>query len=194
MEAICLHFLCLGESDMDNCVGFWACTGAVVGSEWFRSVSFLVGVSVAIISMLVVRQTAKRKQSADLLFASRADKELMAGLRCLLQLHNNPNSNIRKYADKAQSNTREAKSIRYVLNHWEYVSVGVQAGIYDERMLWNASYSTVTGLHRHARPFIDALREASGRHTVYQEIQWLAERWEYLGPPAKKKRKFARLM
>lgn len=178
----------------DACVGFWACTGAVIGSEWFRSLSFLVGVSVAIVSMLVVRQTAKRKQSADLLFASRADKELMAGLRCLSQLHNNPSANIRTYADKSQSGTEEAKSIRYVLNHWEYVSVGIQAGIYDESMLWNASHGTVTSLHRHARPFIDALRESSGRQTIYQEIQWLAERWEYVGPPQKKKRRFARLM
>lgn len=176
-----------------ECAGFFSCTGMVIEADWFRNLFFITGVLVAIASVLVVRATAKRKQSADLLFASRADKELMQGMRCLSQLHNNPDANIRRYAAKDQSQTSEAQSIRYVLNHWEYVSVGVQAGIYDEKMLWNASYSTVTGLHRHARPFIDALRETSGRGTVYQEIQWLAERWEYLGPPAKKKRKFTRL-
>lgn len=115
-------------------------------------------------------------------------------MRCLMHLHNNPATNIRAYAAKDKAESEEAKSIRYVLNHWEYVSVGVQAGIYDEKMLWNASFGTVTALHRHARPFIDALRESSGRTTVYQEIQWLAERWEYIGPPQKKKRRFTRLM
>lgn len=178
----------------EQCVGFFACLATLLEAEWLRNTFFISGVIVAIVSVFVVRATAKRKQSADLLFASRADKELMAGMRCLTQLHNQADSNIRTFAAKDKNGTDEAKSIRYVLNHWEYVSVGVQAGIYDEKMLWNASFSTVTALHRHARPFIDALREASGRATVYQEIQWLAERWEYIGPPLKKKRKHTRLM
>ncbi|WPP00558.1 DUF4760 domain-containing protein [Pseudomonas sp. HR96] len=177
-----------------DCTGFLACAGSIVGSDWFRSLSFLLGVTVAVISVLTVKATAKRKQSADLLFASRADKELMAGMRCLAAIHERADSNVRAYARKDQVGTDEAKSIRYVLNHWEYVSVGVQAGIYDEKMLWNASYNTLVGLHRNARPFIDALREASGRSTLFQEVQWLAERWDYLGPPIKKKSKFTRLL
>lgn len=177
-----------------DCTGFFGCAGGVVGSDWFRSLSFLLGVTVAVISVLTVKATAKRKQSADLLFASRADKELMSGMRCLAAIHERADANVRAYARKDQGGTEEAKSIRYVLNHWEYVSVGVQAGIYDEKMLWNASYNTLVGLHRNARPFIDALREASGRSTLFQEVQWLAERWDYLGPPIKKKRKFTRLL
>lgn len=178
---------------VEACVGFWACAASVVGSEWFRSVSFLGGVTVAIVSVLTVRATAKRKQSADLLFASRADKELMEGMRCLSALHDRKDTNIRAFAAKDQNGTPAAKNIRYVLNHWEYVSVGIQAGIYDEKMLRNASFNTLTGLHRYARPFIDALRESSGRATIYQEVQWLAERWDYQGPPQKKKRRFSRL-
>lgn len=177
-----------------ECTGFWLCVGDLLAQDWFRNMFFIGGVIIAVISVFIVKSTAKRKQSADLLFASRADKELMSGMRCLMQLHNREDSNIRTYAKKDKAETDEAKSIRYVLNHWEYVSVGVQSGIYDEKMLWNASFSTLTAMHRHARPFIDALRESSGRTTVYQEIQWLAERWEYIGPPLKKKRKHTRLM
>jgi len=78
--------------------------------------------------------------------------------------------------------------VRYVLNHWEYVSVGIQSGIYDEKMLKNASYNTVVSLFKYARPFIEAVRENNGRPTLYQEMQWLAERWEKAGPPKKKGR------
>lgn len=174
---------------MDDCSGFWGCLGWALGTDVFKNLSFLFGVMVAVISVLTVRATAKKKQSADLLFNSRGDQELVDGLRALAKLHEDENVNMRSFAKKNQVGTAEAKAIRYVLNHYEYVSVGVQAGIYDEDMLRHASYNTILGLYKHAKPFIEAIREESGRSTLYQEFQWLAKRWESKGYPPKKRPK-----
>ncbi|MEI4812062.1 DUF4760 domain-containing protein [Pseudomonas aeruginosa] len=171
------------------CEGFWGCLAAGLSSEIFRNVFFLVGVGVAVASVLSARATAKKKQSADLLASIRNDKELIDGLRKLAELHNRADSNIRQYAQDANSATPEAVSIRYVLNHWEYVAVGVQGGIYDEDMLRKASHNTVVSLYNHARPFIECLRECKQRPSLYQEMQEMAERWDRKGQPKAKKKK-----
>lgn len=152
-----------------------------------QSLFIFLGGVVAVISVVSARVTAKKRQTADLLLNSRADKELVEGLRCLAKLHDSATENTRSYASPEKSSTPQAQSIRYVLNHWEYVSVGIQSKIYDEEMLRRASYNTVVKLFQCARPFIDRLREDTKRPTLYQELEWLYLRWEKAGPPAKKK-------
>lgn len=170
------------------CVGFWGCTVEVLGSETFRNLSFLVGVGVAVASVLSAKSTARKKQAADMLLSSRCDQELMKGLRKLAVLHEDANVNMRAFGKKDQVDSEEAQSIRYVLNHWEYVSVGIQAGIYDEQMIKEASCGTVTKLFERALPFIAALREENARPTIYQEFEWLAKSWD-ASPLKSKKRK-----
>src|SRR5690606_615796 len=124
---------------------------------------------------------------SDLLFNSRGDNELMNGIRTVSSLHYRQDVNMRHYARSDQTATDEAKALRYVLNHWEYVSVGIQSGIYDEQMLKTSSYNTVVHLYKCAKPFIEEIREQSGRQTIYQEFQWLAKRWG--SKPIKRKKK-----
>ena len=154
-------------------------------AELFRNCVLTLGVVVAIVSVWSARVTARKKQAADLLASVRQDEELVAGLRKLAELHRSPDTNIRAFALQDRADTPEAKSIRYVLNHWEYVSVGIQSGIYDNDMLHKASYNTVINLYKYARPFIEELREKTGRKSLYQEVQWLAESWDRQGLPKK---------
>lgn len=173
-----------------DCVGFWDCTFYLFGLSAFRNCVVLVGVLVAVISVLSARSIARKKQSADLLFDSRDDKELVEGLRTLAKLHDDSGVNIRSFALKANVDTEAAKAIRYVLNHYEYVSVGVQSGIYDEAMLKEGSYNTVVRLYQRAKPYIESVREVNGRPTIYQEFQWLAKRWEEKPIGERKKRRW----
>lgn len=151
-----------------------------------QSVLILAGVIVAVVSIASARKTARKKQTADLLLSSRADKDLVNGLRCLARLDGAENENLGSYASRDKDDTDAAVAIRYVLNHWEYVCVGIQSDIYDEEMLKRASYNTVVRLFQCARPFIEKLRQNTGRPTLYQELEWLYNRWEKSGPPAKK--------
>lgn len=171
----------------EGCVGFFECLGRGIASEMFRNLSFLGGVAVAVVSVVSARSTARKKQAADMLLSSRCDKELMAGLRKLAKLHEDANVNLRKFAKQDEVDSEEAQSIRYILNHWEYVSVGIQSGIYDEGMIKEASWGTVTKLYERAKPFIEQVRLECNRHTIYQEFQWLAKRWE--GSPLKSKKR-----
>ncbi|PKF72696.1 DUF4760 domain-containing protein [Pseudomonas fluvialis] len=156
------------------------CAGLVslLGSKAFANFVLATGVAVAIVSVLSAKSTAKRKQTADLMFGTRADAELTKGYKRLQALHNAPDANIRSFAKDDKRDSEEANDIRYVLNHWERICVGINQGIYCEKMLHEASYSTVMNLYAQANPFIAAIRESTGKHTFYQELESLAKRWE----------------
>jgi len=149
-----------------------------IESAFFRNVSFLVGVLVAVISVLTVRATARRKQSADVIFATRNDELLRNGIRLIREEALHTNSNIRKYAKPPEAQTENAAAIRYVLNHFEYVAVGIQDGIYDEEMFKKASFSTIMEIRRHSETYITDVRSEQNRDTIYQEFCWLCERWK----------------
>lgn len=149
-----------------------------LGSELMRNFLVLSGIVVAVASVLSAKQTARRKQTADLLFGTRADTELSAGFKLLQKLHNATDTNIRVYAKKDKTDSEEANKIRYVLNHWERVCVGINQGIYDEKMLHEASYNTIINLYSQASPFIQAIRENTGKDTYYQELECLYNSWK----------------
>lgn len=171
-----------------DCEGFWGCFFSFgwLGSTATQNALLFCAAVIAVVSVLYARATAKKQQSADLLLQSRTDAELVNAMRCISAMHDRGDGSIRELASKNPADKDMANSVRYVLNHWEYVSVGVQSGIYDEGMLRNASFNTVVQLHKSVRPFIDNLRGITGRNTIYQEFQWLAERWERKGLSRKK--------
>ncbi|MCO3694906.1 DUF4760 domain-containing protein, partial [Pseudomonas aeruginosa] len=163
-------------------IGLFSITYILTGSlDLFR------GSLVAIVSVLSAKAIARKKQAADLLFNSRGDEELQKGLRALAKMHDDGNTNMRAFAAKSRVDEDIPKMIRYVLNHYEYVAVGVQSKIYDEGMLRSASFNTVINLYKHSKPFIEAVRDNNQRPTIYQEFQWLAKRWEEKGLPVKKR-------
>jgi hypothetical protein len=170
-----------------------------MGSEILRNVLLILGLGVAISSVWMSKVIARRKQTADLLFGSRIDTQLSEGLEVIRQLHNDPNGNIRAaFPDKKAmpSNEEEANKyteqkkksvlISYVLNHWERISIGIDEGIYDERMLRYASNTSVINLYTQSLPYIEAVRERSRVPTYYVDIERLALRWKSMPLKPKK--------
>lgn len=150
----------------------------LVGSQGFGNAALAIGVLVAVKSVNSMKQTARRTQTAVLLFGTRSDEQLSKGYKRLQALHDSPDQNIRVFAKPEKRDSEEANDIRYVLNHWERVCVGINQGIYCEKMLREANHGTVTNLYDRAKPFIEAVRAEEGRQTYYQELQHFAERWK----------------
>lgn len=138
------------------------------------------GVAVAVRSINMHRLTERQKETVQLLFSARTDDKLEQGLAVLERIHDDPNDNIRAYGrDKKQE--PDAVLIRYVLNHWERIAIGVQEGTYCERIIKKAHCSSLLSLHEQARPMIAAIRDATGKKTYYQELDWLVGRWHKNG-------------
>ena len=148
----------------------------VLAKPQISSIFLACGVAVAVRSISMSRLIAKQKETVQLLFDARNDEQLAGGLSLLEALHDNLNDNVRSYGKEKKSDPQAAQ-IRYVLNHWERIAVAVQAGTYCEKIIKKAACSTFLSLHMQATPMILAIREATGKKTYYQEIDWLAARW-----------------
>lgn len=149
-----------------------------MSSEVTKTVGLFIGIIVAVASVWTMRVVARKKQTADFLFLSRTDQKLLDGNKVLSELHASEDKNMRTFACKEKFDTSECIHIRYVLNHYERIAIGIQEGIYDESMLKKASYSSVRNLHDQAKPFIDGVRDSEKTKTYYQEFEWLVERWK----------------
>lgn len=147
-------------------------------SEVTKTVGLFVGILVAVASVWTMRVVARKKQTADFLFVSRTDKQLLDGNKCLSELHNSPDKNMRHFACREKIDTDECRHIRYVLNHYERIAIGIQEGIYDDRMLKKATYNSALRLYAQAKPFIDSVRENEKTNTYYQEFEWLVKSWK----------------
>ena len=82
--------------------------------------------------------------------------------------------------DKHASNskTTEYKAIVKMLNHHEQVAISINREILSEAVFKDFLQSPLVADWQKTAPFIDALREKSGKPRLYREFQTLAEKWQ----------------
>lgn len=143
----------------------------------------LLGVIVAIVTIIYNVRTAKKTQTANFLFESRQDAQYLESLHVLKQVHRSGKS-FRSYVFPCEGikiteeEISERRKFQYILNFYERVAVSIREGIYDEQMIKRTSYTTVIETYDIAEPLIKAIREYIKSETTYQEFEWLVKRWK----------------
>lgn len=143
----------------------------------------LLGVIVAIGTIIYNVRTAKKTQTANFLFESRQDTQYIESLHILKQVHRSGKS-FRAYVFPCEGKAiteeemTERRKFQYILNFYERVAVSIREGIYDEQMIKRTSFTTVIETYDIAEPLIKAIREHIKSDTTYQEFEWLVKRWK----------------
>ncbi len=146
-------------------------TGKFIISQIVIIVSVYIG---AIYAHAVVR----RQKSFETIINSKSDSRLRSAWRLIHFIHDDPSKDIKKYAYKEHNKEKEADDIRYILNYYEYVFVGVKQKILDENILYDSQNSTVRTLYKQTKPFIEELRERVPQPTAYQVFEEYAKKWQ----------------
>lgn len=68
--------------------------------------------------------------------------------------------------------------IHYVLNYYEQVALGLRVKAFEEEIFKNLHYSSFMKVWQYAHPLILRIRAISGKKTIYQEIEYLARKWD----------------
>lgn len=142
-----------------------------------------IGVLVALCTIIYNVKTAKKTQTANFLFESRQDEHYLESLHVLKKIHRSGKS-FRSYVfpcegmQITEGEMEERRKFQYILNFYERVSVSVREGIYNEQMIKRTSFTTVMETYDIAEPLIKAIREYTGKETIYQEFEWLVKRWK----------------
>lgn len=143
----------------------------------------LLGTIVAIGAIIYNVRTAKKTQTANFLFESRKDRQYTESLHILKKVHHSGKS-FRSYVFPCNNSPiseverLERREFQYILNFYERVAVSIREGIYDERMIKRASFTTVIETWDIAEPLIKAVREHIRSDTTWQEFEWLVKRWK----------------
>ncbi|QNR96645.1 DUF4760 domain-containing protein [Stenotrophomonas sp. 169] len=140
-----------------------------------KDLTVVLGVVVAVATLRTNIGLARRKQSSDLVFAGRDDQSFVTGIRLLRKFK--ASGDIASFATSANAMSEDAIKIRYVLNYFEALAIGVRKSIYDEDILYLNYKTTVKHMMGAATPYIRALRSNQDVPSLYCELTWLADRW-----------------
>lgn len=101
---------------------------------------------------------------------------IVAARKKVLALHES-NEELVKFARKEHADSEETTTILTMLNFREFVAAGIREKAFDEEMFKRIQFSVVTRDWLACKGFILELRTLRNRPTLFQEFQWLAERW-----------------
>ena len=120
--------------------------------------------------------TARRRATIDVVMHEKMNPTLVAARKKVLALHENGAEFI-KFALKENAGSEETIAILAILNFREFVAAGIREKAFDEAMFKRIQFSVVTRDWKNCEGFVVELRKARNRPTLFQEYQWLAERW-----------------
>lgn len=158
--------LWLGES-----LGFWIQTGA-----------FLLSAVAAAFIIYHNGKLSRLRATIDLIMHQKSDQEL---LKCIAEVY--------RLADEKQSFSAiklvsaEGKCLLRVLNNHEFIACGIRSDAFSESVYKQMQCSNLLKVYRSSKPMIDDMRRKHNIPTLFQDFEWLAERWT--STPLKKIRK-----
>lgn len=138
-----------------------------------------VAAAVALLAALVAvwgvysqRVITRRQTTVQHIAALKADRSIQEQVRKFIELEKQ-DGNLAKWADKASEGTAEAQAINNVLNTYELLSVGIQHGIYEYRLIEQWQRSTISRYWDAAHPYVVALRKRVNKPAIWCEFEKL---------------------
>ncbi len=164
---------------------FFALIWSRIISDEVRNIFLMGGVAIALLSLKNTIELAKKKQSSDLVFAGRNDRDFLLGIEVLKRRR--AAGSVRELAFARNHADADAASISYLLNYFEALSIGVSQGIYDEAILLSNYRGTVVGIWSSASDYVRELRKVKDNADIYVNLQRMADRWV---SPARRRLRF----
>ena len=77
-------------------------------------------------------------------------------------------------------NEQLRKSVRFLMNHYEFLAAGIRNGDIHEKLLKDSERGTVVRLFETAENcgYVTTVRNRRKRQTIFEHLEWLYERWE----------------
>lgn len=146
-----------------------------------QTVFVVIGVILTFITLFNSRADSRKRATLELILHQRSDKQLTWATKRMSELVQKMKTEGGEYANLSQylnKPSEERRAIATVLNHREFVSVGINTGIIDEKTYKQAYYSMFVRDWKYLENTVNALRSASSENkTNFQDFEYLAKRW-----------------
>jgi len=117
-----------------------------------------------------------RRATVDLVVEQKRDKELVAARNWIRDTKDRGETNLAKHLDHPAS--AEYGHILYALNTYEFVAVGIKTKAFSEKTYKRLRCSTFIADWECFRGFVTEIRKAKNLPTLFQDSEWLYDRWK----------------
>lgn len=144
-----------------------------------QTIFIIIGVMLTVLTLFSTKKDHKRRATLDLILSQRADKQLHWATKLMSQLVNKQkNEEYSDLSDYLKVDGPERKAISTVLNHREFVSVGINKGIIDEEIYKQAYYTMFVRDWKYLKNTINTIRNKDEKNkTFFQDFEKLAKKW-----------------
>ncbi len=144
--------------------GFWINTGALV-----------ISILVAAAAIWAASSRERKRSTLEFLNRRHADKELIESIRFVRHELKNRSD----YSFVLLPNDESAEKVKTALNYHEFVAQSIMQKALDEPMYKQMQYTNLMNFWRSAKPIVFYIRKQTGVSTLYQDLEWLFERWQH---------------
>ena len=174
----CTAVLAASEETGDasaNPVSFWQLISLPAFSTYFSTFTFAAFAWIAIVA---AKNRERKHHTFVMLCENNRDPELDKAFAIVKALHEDQNAEVKHYAHNNKHSDEEAVYIRYLLNHYENICIGMKMGAYDEDVVFSAERTIIIHAYTQCESYIKELRAQTGVKTSYIELEALVQRWE----------------
>ena len=145
-------------------------------ASWAAAVVAYYGLMYAGDTLAKSSVIAKQQSTIDIVMDFNHDERLQ---RVLNDIFKDSSQLTLLYCELSKQSNGEAlrDDYHYVLNRNEFVSLGIRRGAFDEQLYKYLYCSNTLKLWHAVAPLIFEIRKISGIPTLYQELEWLCNRW-----------------
>ena len=148
--------------------------GETVGF-WIQTLILAVSAGAALWIIKANTKQERRRATVDLVMDQKRDVALRAARSIVTKMHEQQESNLAKYLEDTES--EQYKAILLVLNMHEFVASGIREGAFDEYIYKRLRYATLIKDWEILCAFVMEFRRAHSISSLFQEFQWLSDRW-----------------
>ncbi|MDX8399003.1 MAG: DUF4760 domain-containing protein [Gallionellaceae bacterium] len=123
----------------------------------------------------VDREVSRRRATVDLVLHQKRNLILVEAEKEFYKLEK---AGVNFTAFACDSSKTENNCIIEVLNNHEFVASGLKDGAFDEESYKRMMHSIVTKDWELLKAYVTELRSSRKHHTLFQEFEWLAEKWK----------------
>lgn len=120
---------------------------------------------------------SRHRATIELLLAQRTDERLIKAKQEMSKMHLNQDLSITSLACKGMEENENRQYVLIILNNYEFISVGIREKALDEKVYKRAQHSTLIRDWKATKAFITELRTQNNIPTLFQEFEYLYNRW-----------------
>jgi hypothetical protein len=173
---------------------FWQTYGSDI-----QSGAVVLSAIAAFVLILSARNNARKRNTMDLILHHESDRDLIQARTDFNELKAG-DVKIATYGKPAQRNSKQAETIRKVLNLHELTAVAIEEGVIDERVYRRWFNTTFIKDFEATEAYLAEARKTYGNPKAFCEFERLSRRWKadlswYDSPSwwERKKEAFARI-